>query len=261
VDTGLEGKVALVTGSSRGIGAATVRALAAEGMTVMAAARDLPAITSPHGVVDLQVDLLESGAPDRLVNDCVARFGRLDVLVNNVGAAPIRTGGFLSTTDEEFRHSMELDFIVGVATTRAALPFMLDQGAGSIVNIASVNAWYQPDGMTVDYGPAKAAVLNLTMSLAQEFGSRGIRVNAVSPGPVATDLWLGPHGVAATIGAAQGLEPEEVIKGAQASMATGRFTDPEEVANVVVLLASGAAIGNMTGSNVRIDGGLLKTIQ
>jgi NAD(P)-dependent dehydrogenase (short-subunit alcohol dehydrogenase family) len=261
MDLALSSKHALVTGAGRGIGAAITRALAAEGADVTAASREIPTAGWPPGVVTTQVDLLDDGAPRRIVEDTVSRFGSLDVLVNNVGAAPIRTGGFLSVDSDDFRRSMELDFLVAVETTRAALPAMLEAGAGSIVNVVSVNAWYQPDGMTVDYGPAKAALLNLTMSLAQEFGPRGIRVNAVSPGPVATDLWLGDHGVAATIGAATGTDPSDVIKGAEAALATGRFTTPEEVANVVVVLASSAAIGNMTGTNVRIDGGLLKTIQ
>jgi NAD(P)-dependent dehydrogenase (short-subunit alcohol dehydrogenase family) len=91
-----------------------------------------------------------------------------------------------------------------VPSTRAAVPVMVERGSGAIVNVASVNAFYQPDGATIDYGASKAAVANLTKSLAQELGPKGIRVNAVSPGPVSTDLWLGDHGVAATVAAATG---------------------------------------------------------
>jgi NAD(P)-dependent dehydrogenase (short-subunit alcohol dehydrogenase family) len=138
---------------------------------------------------------------------------------------------------------------------------MIAQGYGAIVNIASVNAFYQPDGATVDYGAAKAAVLNLTKSLAQEYGPQGIHVNAVSPGPVSTDLWLGDDGVAATVGRATGVDAErarEQIVAGMGGFATGRFTTSEEVADLVVMLAS-ERTANVTGANFVIDGGLIKT--
>jgi NAD(P)-dependent dehydrogenase (short-subunit alcohol dehydrogenase family) len=138
---------------------------------------------------------------------------------------------------------------------------MVPNGHGAIVNIASVNAFFEPDGGTVDYGAAKAAVLNLSKSLAQEFGPKGIHVNCISPGPVSTDLWLGEHGVAETVGAAMGVDAdtarERVVAGI-GGFATGRFTTPEEVATLVVLLASDRT-GNVTGANFVIDGGLIKT--
>jgi len=125
-----------------------------------------------------------------------------------------------------------------------------------------VNAFFQPDAGTIDYGAAKAALLNLNKTLAQEFGARGIRVNAISPGPVSTELWLGENGVAQTVARATGLDPEAARAKVIASiggMATNRFTTPEEVAALVVMLAS-ERIGNVTGSNFVIDGGLLKTL-
>jgi len=117
---------------------------------------------------------------------------------------------------------------------------------------------------TIDYGAAKAALLNVAKALSQELGPRNIRINGVSPGPVATDLWLGDHGVAATISAATisaatGVDPDTVRDQAIASMPTGRFTTPEEVATLVALLAS-PRTGNVTGSNYVIDGGLIKTM-
>ena len=138
---------------------------------------------------------------------------------------------------------------------------MVEQGSGAIVNVASVNAFFQPDGGTVDYGAAKAAVLNLSKSLAQEFGPKGIHVNCVSPGPVSTDLWLGAHGVAETVGAAMGIDADaarEAVIAGIGGFATGRFTTPEEVATLVVLLAS-SRTANVTGANYVIDGGLIKT--
>jgi NAD(P)-dependent dehydrogenase (short-subunit alcohol dehydrogenase family) len=129
------------------------------------------------------------------------------------------------------------------------------------VNVASVNAFFQPDAATIDYGAAKAALVNLTKSLAQEFGPRGVRVNAISPGPVGTDLWLGEHGVAETVARASGVDAataRETIIAGIGGFATGRFTTPEEVATLIAILAS-ERTANVTGVNYIIDGGLIKT--
>lgn len=136
---------------------------------------------------------------------------------------------------------------------------MMKRGEGAIVNVASVNAFFHPDGLVVDYGAAKAALLNVAKALSQELGPKGIRINSVSPGPVATDLWLGDHGVAATVGDATGVDPAAVRDQAIASMPTGRFTTPDEVATLVALLAS-PRTANVNGSNYVIDGGLVKTM-
>jgi NAD(P)-dependent dehydrogenase (short-subunit alcohol dehydrogenase family) len=129
------------------------------------------------------------------------------------------------------------------------------------VNVASVNAFFHPDGAVIDYGAAKAALVNLTKALSQEFGPQGIRVNAVSPGPVETDLWLGERGVAKTVAAATGTDAatarERIVAG-MGGIPSGRFTRPEEVATLVALLASGRT-ANVTGANYVIDGGLIKT--
>jgi NAD(P)-dependent dehydrogenase (short-subunit alcohol dehydrogenase family) len=173
----------------------------------------------------------------------------------------LRLEGFLATSDEEFDWAMQMNFFTALRATRAALPSMVDQGAGAIVNVASVNSFFQPDAGTIDYGAAKAALVNLSKSLAQEFGPHGIRVNCVSPGPVATDLWLGDHGVAATVADASGVDAEtarERVVAGIGGFATGRFTTPEEVATLIVLLAS-ERTGNVTGVNYVIDGGLIKT--
>ena len=261
MDLHLTGKVAVVTGASKGIGLAVAQALAAEGALVVAGARSIASLGGIEGVTGVAVDLAAPDGPAQLVARAVEQHGRVDVLVNNVGAVRLRTEGFLGTSDEEFAWAMNMNFFAAVRATRAAIVQMLEQGGGAIVNIASVNAFFEPDAGTIDYGAAKAALLNFSKSLAQEFGPKGIRVNCVSPGPVGTDLWLGEHGVAATVAKASGVDVETARANVIASIggfATGRFTTPEEVATLVTLLASDR-LGNVTGSNYIIDGGLIKT--
>jgi NAD(P)-dependent dehydrogenase (short-subunit alcohol dehydrogenase family) len=258
MDLELTNKVAVVTGAGKGIGLAVTKALVDEGARVVAGSRTTETLDDIDGVTGLALDLASPEGPAELVEAALEEHGRIDVLVNNVGAVRIRVDGFLGTSDDEFEWAMQMNFFIALRTTRAALAPMVEAGAGSIVNVASVNAFFQPDAGTIDYGAAKAAVVNLTKSLSQEFGPKGIRVNAVSPGQVGTDLWLGEHGVAETIGAATGVDADEVRESVIAGIPTGRFTTPEEVATLIMLLASGR-LGNVTGANYVIDGGLIKT--
>jgi NAD(P)-dependent dehydrogenase (short-subunit alcohol dehydrogenase family) len=261
VDLDLDGKVAVVTGAGKGIGLAVTKALADEGAHVVAGSRSTDSLDGLKGVTAVAVDLSSAAGPAELIQHAIEVHGQLDVLVNNVGAVRIRTEGFLGTSDEDFAWAMQMNFFIALRATRAALTAMAGRGAGAIVNVASVNAFFQPDAATIDYGAAKAALVNLTKSLAQEFGPRGIRVNAVSPGPVATDLWLGEHGVAETVAKATGVDADTARQSIIAGIggfATGRFTTPEEVATLITFLASSRA-GNITGVNYIIDGGLIKT--
>jgi len=258
MNLGLEGKVAVVTGASKGIGLAVTHALVDEGALVVAGARSA---FSVEGVTAVAVDLAAPDGPAQLVQRAIDEHGRVDVLVNNVGGVRLRLDGFLGTPDEEFEWAMQMNFFTALRTIRAALASMVEHG-GAIVNVCSVNAFFQPDASTIDYGAAKAALLNLSKSLAQEFGAKGIHVNCVSPGPVSTDLWLGEHGVAETVAAAAGVDADTAREQVVASIggfATGRFTTPEEVATLVVLLAS-ERTANVTGANFVIDGGLIKTL-
>ncbi len=258
MDLELSDKVAVVTGASKGIGLAVVGELAAEGATVVAGARHVEPLAGIDGVTGVAVDLTASDGPARLVGHAVDNHGRVDVLVNNVGAAPVRVDGFLGLTDSDFEQSLELNFFAALRATRAAVEDMRKRHAGAIVNIASVNAFFEPDGGVIDYGAAKAALVNVAKSLSQDLGSEGIRITSVSPGPVATDLWLGDSGVAETVGRATGAGADAVRAQMAANMPTGRFTAAREVATIVALLAS-PRMANVTGANWVIDGGLVKT--
>jgi NAD(P)-dependent dehydrogenase (short-subunit alcohol dehydrogenase family) len=262
MDLKLAGKIAVVTAASKGIGLAIVRALSAEGAHVVAGARDIASLEGIERVTAVSVDLATAQGPAQLVALAIEKHGRVDVLVNNMGAVRLRMNGFLAISDEEFEWALQMNFFAALRATRAAVTQMLTQGGGAIVNVSSVNAFFQPDGGTIDYGAAKAALANLTKSLSQELGPRGIRINDVSPGPVSTDLWLGAGGVAETVGKAMGVDADTARKKVIESIggfATGRFTTPEEVATLVVMLAS-ERTGNVTGSNYVIDGGLIKTL-
>ena len=258
MDLRLNGLTAVVTGASRGIGLAVTRGLVAEGAHVTAGAlkssAELAELAGSGLVRVVEVDLAVPDGPARLVE---AAGDRIEILVNNVGAAPARPGGFGAITDEDWQATFNLDLMATVRTTRAALPVMLAAGKGAIVNISSVNASL-PDPGVMDYSAAKAALANFSKALSKEVGSRGVRVNTISPGPVATDLWLGETGVAATVSHATGARPQDVQSQAARQMVTGRFSRPDEVADLVLILASDRT-ANVTGADITIDGGLIPT--
>jgi NAD(P)-dependent dehydrogenase (short-subunit alcohol dehydrogenase family) len=256
----LTGRAAVVTGASKGIGLAVTRALAGEGVRVAAGARKVSTGLAELGdsVFPVEVDLSTPDGPAQLVDAAVKQFGALDILVNNVGAVRPRPGGFLSVTDDDWITALTINLLAAVRTTRAALPHLVAGQASTIVTVCSVNS-FLPDPLVIEYGAAKAALASFSKALSKELGPAGVRVNTVSPGPVATDLWLGEHGVAATISRASGGDSDAIAKQAAGDSVTGRFTRPEEVADLVLMLASGRA-GNVTGADFVIDGGLVGTL-
>ena len=234
----LTGTVAVVTGGSHGIGLAVVEALARRGARVVAGARSsspaLEDLARAGQVTHVPVDLTHPDAAPRLVE---AAGPRVDVLVNNVGTSVARPDGFTSVTDDEWWISLDLNLLSAVRVTRAVIPRMT--AGGSMVTVTSDNARL-PDPHLVDYGAAKAALAAVTKALSIELAPRGIRVNAVSPGPVDTRRWT----------------TDQVRSTAAARMPTGRLTTPDQVASVVVWLA-GHESANTTGSTWTVDGGLL----
>ncbi|RAO46686.1 3-oxoacyl-[acyl-carrier-protein] reductase [Micromonospora noduli] len=262
MDLELQGKVAIVTGASKGIGLTTVAALLDEGAHVVASSRastpELDALAA-RGATVVLADITDAATPQRLVDTALSAYGRLDVLVNNVGAGSARSG-FLDVDDAEWARVFDVTFFSAVRTSRAALPALLGNG-GAIVNISSINARL-PFPMVVDYSAAKAAMSNLTKTLSEEFAPRGVRVNAVSPGPVRTPFWTGPDGFAHAVAASAGVSIQqaldEVVPQSMA-ISTGRITEAREVADLVLFLAS-ARSANTTGAEFILDGGQVKTL-
>jgi NAD(P)-dependent dehydrogenase (short-subunit alcohol dehydrogenase family) len=267
MDLRLGGRVALVTGASKGIGLAVTRTLLDEGARVVAVSRkagELDALAGPN-LLHVGVDLMDPEAPKLAVERAVEAFGGLDVLVNNAGGPPpgasLPRFGFMSLTDEDWRDVVEFNLQVVVRTLRAAIPHLLKSDAASVVNVSSGNA-RRPGPMNYDYNAAKAALTNLGKGLSEEYGPQGIRVNTVSPGPVRTAWWTEEGGAADIIAGATGADRDAVLDGGAAemmSLTTGRLATPQEVADVIALLASPRS-ASTTGADFAVDSGFLKEI-
>ncbi len=265
MDLDLTGRVAVVTGASKGIGLAVVRTFLNEGMHVVAASRtrtpELDALTGD--LAHVPVDLMDPDAPAEVVAHAVEAFGGLDVLVNNAGGPPPGTKlpqfGFLDLTDVGWRAMFEFNLFSAVRACRAAIPLLVERGGGAIVNVSSGHG-RQPSAVNVDYGAAKAALINLTKALSEEFGPQGVRVNGVCPGPVKTPWWTDEGGAADILAAQTGADRESVMATVAPEMmqlTTGRLVEPQEIADAVCLLASPRS-ASTNGAEFVVDGGLLK---
>jgi NAD(P)-dependent dehydrogenase (short-subunit alcohol dehydrogenase family) len=267
MDLDLDGRVAVVTGASKGIGLAVVRTLLDEGARVVATSRNRgPELDELDGeLVHVPADFMDPDAPAQVIARAVEEFGGLDVLVNNAGGPPPGTKmpqfGFLGLTDDGWHEMFEFNLFSAMRACRAAIPLMIERGGGAIVNISSGHG-RQPSGINVDYGAAKAAMINLTKALSEEFGSQGIRVNGVCPGPVRTPWWTDEGGAADVMAAQTGADREAVISTVAPEMmrlVTGRLAEPQEIADAVVLLASPRS-GSTTGAELVVDSGWIKAI-
>lgn len=262
MELALNGKTALVTGASRGIGLATARALAAEGVRVVGAARTITPELEAVAPLSIAGDLSTPEGARRVVDTVLTETGGLDILVNNVGAGDadqLKLGGFLDADDAQWRNLLDLNLFSAVWTSRAALPSLIERH-GAIINVSSINARVPSTG-PVGYSEAKAALTAFSKRLAEEFGPQGVRVNTVSPGPVGTGLWRDPEGFGGKVAETFGATHSDFLAALPTTfgVTSGRLVDPEEVAALITLLASPATT-SILGADLVIDGGTVKTV-
>jgi NAD(P)-dependent dehydrogenase (short-subunit alcohol dehydrogenase family) len=250
MDLGLEGKVAVVTGASRGIGRAVVEALLEENIKVVAGARNTDTLEGIDDVIAVAGDLSKPEGPAKLVDAAVAAHGRIDFLVNNAAGVKIHMDGFAGATDEDWSWTFETNLMSAVRATRAALPHLLKR-RGAIVNVSSLNGRI-PAIEGPEYSAMKAALNNLSRSLALELAPKGVRVNVVSPGPVLTDMQMRADGIAPQV-VAENETIDDYLAAVEQAAPLGRWATPEDIAAVVVSLLS-EKFGYVTGAEVAVDG-------
>jgi 3-oxoacyl-[acyl-carrier protein] reductase len=249
LDLGLRDRLCVVTGSTGGIGLETARLLVEEGARVVTSGR-----TEAPGVgeaLHVQGDLARPGEPERLI----AEAGEVDVLVNNVGYAEQRA--FLEVTDEQWEEVWQLNVMSYVRAIRAVIPAMLGRG-GVIVNVSSTAGKRPSTGMP-DYSVTKAAVLSLSRLVADLYAGDGIRCNAITPGPTATEAWLGEGGLGDQQAGRSGKTREEVLEAVGKGRPLGRLARPGEIAAVIAFLCSDRA-SYVTGAAWSADGGTVPII-
>ena len=257
MDLGLQGKVVLITGGSKGIGLACAFAFAAEGARVAIASRDAAHLaraaeqlqTAGHTVFTCAADLREAADGERLAAAVTAALGPIDVLVNSAGAA--QRSPVAELTAAHWAAAMQAKFFTTIHALQAVLPGMAARGSGAVVNIVGMGG-KQASPTHLPGGSANAALMLASAGLANAYGRQGVRVNAVNPGLVATTRMQ--EGLAATA-RASGETVDAVLQRQQAALPLGRICTPEEVASVVLFLASKQA-SYVSGSVLTVDGAL-----
>ena len=256
MDLKLQNRVALIVGSTRGIGFAVARTLAEEGANVVITGRDPDRLGAAADrlrefaprVETLAGDVRDHVAVEDMVHAAAARWQRLDALINVVGAAP--GGAFGGLSDEDWETALNPKLHGAIRATRAALPALRDSDAGRVVNVAG-NAVKTGHPEFVTPAVVNAAVIALTRALARDLGTHGTLVNAVCPGPIETERQLQ---VRAAIARSRGVSEQEVLKGQVARIPVGRIGQPEDVADLVTYLAS-PRNRHVNGAVIDIDGG------
>ncbi len=246
MDLGLSGKACVVTGAGRGIGAAVARLLEDEGARVLGVSRSQ----------GFQADVTDPGAAERIVAECEARFGGIDVLVNNAGTSEIKPLDQLE--DADWQAQWELNVMASMHLMQVACPKMAERGGGRVVNVSS-SSGKRPSQTNAAYSVAKAAQLSLSRVYADAWAGRGVLVNAVTPGIVASPLWMAEGGMADQIAQRSGQTREQVVAEKAAAQPVGRYGSEEEIAAVVVMLCSKQA-SNVAGAAWSVDGGAVPVI-
>ncbi len=256
----LDGRVAIVTGAGGGIGLACAQALLADGIRILGADIEIGGLDGlGPDVRGVQADLRQADAAESVVRAALDAFGRVDILVNNASVAPVRRG-FLETTDDDWRSTLELNLLGYIRAARAVIPAMRQAGAGALIHIAS-EAARMPNPRLPDYSVSKAGVLMLSKVIAAEFTSEGIRSNVVSPAFIRSPIYDRPGGLADSLADEFGVDKETALtKYVELNrIPVGRLGTVDEVASMVAFLASDKA-AFVSGSNFCIDGGVTPVV-
>jgi 3-oxoacyl-[acyl-carrier protein] reductase len=265
MDMGLNGRACAVTGASSGIGRETARWLCAEGADVLLIARSEERLAEAAegcegeagSAATLPLDVTDEAAGELIVGAAGERFGKLDVLVNNAGTAQRRD--LDDVPDQDWYAAFDLNVMAPMRAMRAAAPSMAERGWGRIVNVSS-SAGKRPSAATPEYSVAKAAELSLSRLFADRYAKQGVLVNAICPGPVATELWIGEGGLADQETKLSGAESrQEALEAAAAGRPIGRLAEVEEIAAAIVFLCSEQA-SYVSGSAWSVDGGTVQVI-
>lgn len=254
----LTGKIALVTGGTKGAGKAIAERLLQAGATVIITARNQPE-TQTADPYFIAADLSKPEGTKKVAEEILAKFGRLDILINSLGGSETKDGGFAVLTDEDWEQTLQTNLLAPVRLDRAFLPQMLAQRSGIIIHIASIQGRLPLHDSTLPYASAKAGLINYSKGLSKEVSPKGIRVLTVSPGWIMTDS---SKRMMERISESSDISIEQATKSvmdALGGIPFGRPAEPEEVAELVGFLASPRA-GYLTGTEYIIDGGTLPTI-
>jgi 3-oxoacyl-[acyl-carrier protein] reductase len=261
MDLNLGGKAIIVTGASKGIGAATARILSAEGAAVLLVARgaeqlERNAAACVGETATVALDVTVPDAAERITTTCLERFGRIDGLVNNAGVIQVTRPEDL--TDDYWLMQLQLNVMAPMRLMRAAAPRMVEAGGGRIVNVCSMGS-KQPSLLDMAYCVAKAGQLSLSRLFADEWAARGVLVNAVLPGVIDSPMWTGEGGIADQVAALEGSDREEVIAEAGREAPIGRIGRNEEVAAAIAFLCSDQS-SFVAGAAWQVDGGIVPTM-